>query len=386
MQIFYCMLQSSWVEDSVLMLASNTAQVLTSLVEASVELKTSSDYKVHGLRLLQEALELFQRCLTLQEYLFTQSEERNAMPDPDTKQDDVETITRDNGEKGSIDDVAWAYVEQPVTRDSLIDTIIVQMEALTTICNLMNLEGSDNLGWIEEYYRTLKSRFATLLLRSERVQEVSLASAKLMAAFADTSFHHGQLDILDYEREIGAAFGMGFDLSGNPRGLCDRADAGINFSASIKTAQSNVDLSEPDQARLNEMRWIHITKALDDLTAASKIPNAENLPRIHLRRGDCELMRYCLGQGPHPYNIAEQSASTLVENAAVYYRGAAALARNADDEEEELEALVKGAIVASLSGDGERLQELSKTSKRAVVEIMEEMWEENLLYEDIRLG
>ena len=65
----------------------------------------------------------------------------------------------------------------------------------------------------------------------------------------------------------------------------------------------------------------------------------------------------------------------------VYYRGAAALARNADDEEEELEALVKGAIVASLSGYGERLQELSRTNKRAVLEIMEEIWEENMLYD-----
>ena len=72
-----------------------------------------------------------------------------------------------------------------------------------------------------------------------------------MAAFADASFHHGQLDILEYEREIGAAFGMSFDLSGNPRGLCDRADAEVDFRDSIKPAQSNPGLSGPGQARLN---------------------------------------------------------------------------------------------------------------------------------------
>ena len=48
----------------------NTAQILTSLVEALTDDRTN----IHDpLPFLEEALELFQRCLTLQEFNFTES-------------------------------------------------------------------------------------------------------------------------------------------------------------------------------------------------------------------------------------------------------------------------------------------------------------------------
>src|SRR5271156_5358027 len=53
---------------------SNTAQVLTSLVEAITEDRSGSASNEDGLRLLEEAIELFQRCLTLQEFDYAESQ------------------------------------------------------------------------------------------------------------------------------------------------------------------------------------------------------------------------------------------------------------------------------------------------------------------------
>jgi len=369
----------SSIFNGALTFASNTAQVLTSFVEAATELRHPLNSQIDGLRLLHEALELFQRCLSLQEYQLTRSEEDHVSPtEGSCENDDIENDT--------TSEEAWATVLEPMTHGSLVDTMVAQLDTLTTLCSLVIPQGSDDLEWIEEYYRMLKEKL-TRLRDTGRAQEVGLANAKFMAAFADASFQHGQLDILEYERELAAAFDASLHLTNHPQGLCDQADAEITFSTSIRfSAQSITQLSKTDSTRLKEIRWGHITKALDDLTAASRLPDVKNLPRIHLRRGDCELLRYRLGQGIHPHGIAANSAPTLLQNAEVYYRGAAGFARHAGVDEEEREALVKEAVAARLSGNSVKLQRLSKTMEKAVLETVTEMQEENLLCGEDVLG
>src|SRR5436305_7522678 len=58
-------------------IARNTAQVLTSLVEALSTEKTSPVPKNDQLLLLEEAVELFHRCLTLQEFNYAESHARD---------------------------------------------------------------------------------------------------------------------------------------------------------------------------------------------------------------------------------------------------------------------------------------------------------------------
>ncbi|KAL8831144.1 MAG: hypothetical protein Q9191_001038 [Dirinaria sp. TL-2023a] len=342
------------------------------------------DHHPQVIRLLQEALELFQRCLSLQEFQFTRIGEQddNSAAYHDRLSDGTspkETLT----ESSPIEDEEWAFVDEPVTRDTLIDTILAQLETLTTICSLDSFEAGDNLGWIEEYYSNmLKDKIELLTAKTVRVQEASLAKAKFVAAFADLSFHHGQLDMLEYERELVAAFGPVLDLSKSARGLCDRADTAIVFQASIGAPEATAQMMATDMTRLNGIRWKHLTSAIEDLTAASKLPDAENVPRIHLRRGDCELLRYCLGKGPNPYEPAVKSLRTLIMNAGVYYRGASGLARNAVAGAEMREASIKEAIVASLSSNRENWQLYSKAQHEAVLEVLEDMKEESLLTDE----
>lgn len=357
---------------------------MTCLVEATTEHRWRQDHHPHVVRLLQEALELFQRCLSLQEFQLTRIGEQDH--DSAAYQDSTSdgTLLKETLTEGSpVEDEEWAFVDEPVTRDALVDTILAQLETLTTICSLGNFEAGDNLSWIEEYYgNMLKDKIELLTANTDRAHEANLTKAKFVAAFADLSFHHGQLDILEYERELAAAFDPILDLSKSARGLCDRADTEITFQASIGAPEARAQIVAADMARLNGMRWKHLTSALEDLTAASKLPDAENVPRIHLRRGDCELLRYRIGDGPNPYGPAVKSLRTLIMNAEVYYRGASGLARNAGAETEMREASTKEAIVASLSGNREKLQLLSKTQHQTVLEVVEDMKEESLLTND----
>lgn len=369
------------------MTGSNTAQVLTSLVEAATEPRHAAGGQLKGLRPLQEALELFQRCLSLQEYQLAQSQEQNdfaMMEEPMESEPSPTEIGRAAVNDSTVSEDAWASIEQPTTADSLVDTLIAQLETLTNLCGLVVSQEGGNLGWIEEYYRALEEKIGGLANETNRTQEANLTAAKFLAAFADASYRHGQLGVLEYERELNAAFDKeGTDLKNHPQGLCDRADAELSFSASIKAlTDSNTRLLQADSARVMEMRWKYITRALNDLTQASKIPHAENLPRIHLRRGDCELLRYQLGRAPNPHAIAAKSTATLVKNAEVYYRGAAGLAKNGGMTEEEHEASVKEVIAAALSGNRAGLERVVKTDEQAVSGIIEDMREEGLLSND----
>ena len=269
-------------------------------------------------------------------------------------------------------------MEEPVTKDALLDTTIAQLDTLTAICSL----GSSHTGlaWVEEYYRTtLEDRVASYVSDSHRYHEATLAQAKLMCALSDEAFRGGRLDLPTYEKELNAAFtGQDLDLSNDPPGLCDKADAELAFNASVQAVAQQAQTTELDQ--ISSICWRHITIALDSLTAASKSPDAQNLPRIHLRRGDCELLRLHLGDAPLNYDHAIKSAPTLLKNAEVYFRGAANLAkRDAAAKEEQNEAEVKHSIVAGLAGDAEKLSCLVKTQRDLVESIAKEMRDDGLL-------
>ena len=358
---------------------SNTAQVLTSLAETISEGKRpSGSPRDEALRLFQESLELFQRCLNVQELRLTQDQENSTqevLPPPDTHNN------LSGAEPDASEEEVWASVEEPVTQGALLDTTIAQLDTLTAICTL----GSSHTGlaWVEEYYRTtLKDRVASYVDGSTRYHEATLAQAKLTCALSDEAFRGGRLDLPTYEKELNAAFtSQNLDLSNDPPSLCDKADAELAFNASVQAAVHQAQITELSQ--LSSICWKHITKALDSLTAASKLPDAQNLPRIHLRRGDCELLRLYLGEAPLKYDLAIKSAPTLLKNAEIYFRGAANLAkRDVSAEEEQNEAEVKQSIVAGLIGDAEKFSLLVKSQRDLVESIAKEMRDEGLLGED----
>lgn len=365
---------------------------MTTLAEASSESQFASDAVYEGaIRTFQEALELFQRCLQVQELRFTQAEEEVGQLAETAGEISGEDVNMSPGSTSDgSGDGDWATVIEPVTKDTILDTVIAQLETLTAICSLMGSRTATGLDWIEEYYRaTIREKifFYCLSTDATRNEEIALKTANFACALSDAGFRTGHLDLATYERELSAAFDQVLSLAISPQALCDQADAELAFNTGTQAVLPTLLNSDSQHslAQLKSLRWTHITRALDALTAASKLPNVENLPRIHLRRGDCELFRYRLSESStedQPYDTALKSAKTLVKNAETYYRGAGALARHDGAIDEEREATVKEAVTWALMGQGgDRLAGLWRKDAEWVQKVVREMLDEDLLSE-----
>lgn len=341
----------------------------------------SKESRDQALRHFQEALEFFNRCLRLQESELSEAEDRvnrisEATGSP--QNDDAEPAETF---EPSASDERWATIVEPITYDTLTDTIIAQLETLTAICSLVGFYDQTEVRWIEEYYSSnLKDKIMIFAAASARQSDTWLVRSRFICALTDVAFRLGLADVSSYEKELSSSFSWP-DFATDPQALCDKADAEVAFSSSIGVCLPML-IQLQDLESLNGIRWRSLSLALNDLTTASKISNVHNLARVHLRRGDCELLRYQLGQEPTRYDRAFRSASVLIKNAGTYYRGAAGYSRIEAAPEEEREAIIKDAIAASLSGDLKKLQHiLSKREipRTALLEIVEEMKEEGLL-------
>jgi len=149
----------------------------------------------------------------------------------------------------------------------------------------------------------------------------------------------------------------------------------LAFASSLRVLTTAENLPQQIVAR-----WGALTQAGAALTAASKLPGAENLARIHLARGDAEMARWALRSVTgYPGSV---DAEVLRRNAGVFYRGAANQAAVANDVEAvrvRTEARVKNALVAALGGEGGELKEMLKMEPGTTQEVLEEAVGEGLV-------
>ena len=362
--------------------------MLTSLGEAFCgDRRPSEADHLQARRHLQEALELFQRCLSLQEFKYNQALEDAAQASRSLTADDIND-PKQNHPDGAVCDKSseeevWVYVEEPISRTTLLETTLAQLETLTALCPLRTSPGHDGLAWIEEYYRTtLRDKIKAYAGNNNDIYEVAHTEAMFISALSDAAFQNGHLDAISYERELIAAFSApGFNPIEDSQGLCDRADAEMTFATSIHAASGKIGFPAGLHETAN-MCWKHISKALELLTAASKLSDTLHISRIHVRRGDCEMLRLRLGYAPLNYELAAKSMPTLLKNAEIYYNAAITpLIKGKDHEEEQSHAKVKAAVAAALSGDIGKLSELFRYQRSAVEATVEDMKDEDLLGE-----
>ncbi|KAL9606288.1 MAG: hypothetical protein Q9179_000563 [Wetmoreana sp. 5 TL-2023] len=282
------------------------------------------------------------------------------------------------------DEDTWVSIMEPVTPDSLLDTLLAQIETLTSVCGILSSEGVGDLDWIEQYHDDLlSSNVLHSGVTTDRHLEFILSRARLECALADAGFSIAKLNIDRYEQGLAEALEPLKLFPNEPQALCDMADAEIVFNASIERFADRILRIASE---VNIIRWKHLTKAIDHLTAASKLWTARNLPRIHLRRGDCEMLRRRLGAAPWNYDLASKSASTLLKNAEIYFRGAGRLAKAEGAANEEEEALTKEAVAAALAGDPSRFREKAGSEMQKVQDILKDAVEEGvILSDDIRI-
>jgi hypothetical protein len=89
------------------------------------------------------------------------------------------------------------------------------------------------------------------------------------------------------------------------------------------------------------VRWNALSQALDLLTEASKIVGVTDVEKIHVLRGDCEMLRGMLAEEGYSDEFASKNRPLLLKNAETIYR-------KAGGKIEEIEEIVKNAKEASV--------------------------------------
>ncbi|CAG7944178.1 unnamed protein product [Penicillium salamii] len=361
----------------------NSGQVLTSLAESMSNSKhPGEEQMMQAGTYLQEAIELFQRCLIVQEMKYTQMQEEmeqmEAIASGDVPPEPEAAPQPEQPKTGSDEQEQWAMIVEPVTKNTLVDTAVAQLDTLTTLCNLLTSSpGAGGVGWVQQYSAELAhSRLPVYVEGSDRQYEAALARAKLICALNDLLYRGGHTDVQIYQQEVGQVFGSELDVSADPDGLCAKAEALISLNQALS------DIPPDDEETLQNavtLRWKSLSTALDSLTAASKHPDASNLPKIHIGRGDAEMHRWRLGRAPWNHSMAKQGGATLLRNAQTYYRGGAALARRDGAAEEEFEGTCKEAIAAAIDGQNTKLQQLKTTNLQQVIVVAQDIVEDGMV-------
>ena len=368
----------------------NTSQVLTSVAEEMVK---DDQFNMVILELLEEALELQNRCLSLQELKYAQDREqeseaarmaeRGATTEGSSVVDDGQSETSPSFAQ---QDDRWFAVLEPVTMGTLIDTVLAQLATLATLCEalMFNPESASvtNLPWVEEYSTWLLCDKLPLYTidSTERSEEIALAKATFISTLLEAGFRTRKLDAKTYETRRDSAFASKeLKLETSLPALIANAESMMSFSSAIKHSATG----EPSKA------WNALAGAMTNLSAASKLPNIrqDDLAKTHLLRADCSLLQARLAEPPSTFSLATSNRTQLLKNADVFYRNAMKLSC---DEEEKQVAGFRAVIAAKLTTgvDPETLDELVVKEVQQPLEwLMQQLFDmidEDLLSEDYR--
>lgn len=303
----------------------NTAQVLTSIAEEIANDDSIPDKE--ALKLLQEALELQSKCYSIQEFKLEEGIEQErraneqAASTVDVPQPSVAQEAPD--QHATEEDDQWFTVVEPVTRDSLIDTVVAQFNTLTTLCSILTNDPAiappSTLPMIEEYSSNLVQKIPSISQdKPERLREISLSKANFVSVLLEAGLKSGKVDAATYKRERDTAFTFP-ELSG--QGSAEVLLANARSLLSFNSALADIYYND------GAVRWNALTEGIQHLTTASKVQGIDpsELATTHLLRGDANLFLYSLALPPASHQAAITNAAQLAKNAEVFYRNASKL-------------------------------------------------------------
>ena len=352
-------LDGGWDDENTLF---NTAQVLTAIAEELSKQKDGDGRVEECLKLLEEALELQGRCLSIQEMKFEGGERQTQMMQEQsatTQEQPTEPATEQEEGMSDVpaaqDEDQWFSVVEPVTLDTLMDTVLAQLGTLTTLCSVLssatNAPPSPSLHWITDFFSTLHDSHVSKYPRpsnTSQLQEIALSKANFQSAFLEASFHQGAIDASTFELERDNAFKTPEQLLDNfPNGLIANAQSLISFSSTLA--------DDPSNSFHAATRWRSLSSAIKNLATASKLPSidAEQAVKTHLLRGEASFLLWQLSRPPINLPTAVSNATQLLKNADVFYRNASRLAT---DEAEKAMAGFRSSMAIWLQQSGSDLQ------------------------------
>ncbi|ETS77194.1 hypothetical protein PFICI_11068 [Pestalotiopsis fici W106-1] len=308
----------------------NTAQVLTSIAE---EVANDDDApNQEALKLLHEASDLQAKCYSIQEMKLQESIEQERLANEQAASIETESEaaaapaaeeSHDHESHDDEEDEQWFTVVEPVTRDSLIDTLVAQLNTLTTFCSILTdnpeIAPPATLPMIEEHSTQLVQKIPSLVQdKPERLQEISFSKANFASVLLEAGFKTGKVDAATYKKERDAAFNVPELVSnGTAEIMLSNARSLLSFNSALADVYSNE----------GALRWNALTESIQHLATASKIQGIEQseLALTHLLRGDANLFLYALALPPVSHQSAITNAANLAKNAEVFYRNASKL-------------------------------------------------------------
>ncbi|KAI1133009.1 hypothetical protein F5Y10DRAFT_154884 [Nemania abortiva] len=351
----------------------NLAQVLTSIAEIIGEDNQADDSE--ALQLIVQALEVQSRCFDLQKSDFVKSrlELEQAMREAAQYQAEQignggQAVTNPTPESQSINqEEQWMSVEEPITAATLLDTIIAQIEALTTLCSILSSSLvsspesghalSTSLSWIDSYSKNLLTQILpTIIIENRdvlepRLPDVLLPRAIFMSHYLELSLRLSVIDVGKYKEELDAAFAEpGLDPASEDV-LMASARARLSFNSALADLTSNGVLDDVIES-YGTLRWKLLVDAQSRLLSVTKIPNIDThvVATTHQLRGDISLSLQALAYPPTAHPQARATTPDLLKYAEVYYRNATKLlgSLGPSTNEERTVCEFKGAVVTIL--------------------------------------
>ncbi|ORY19805.1 hypothetical protein BCR34DRAFT_471170 [Clohesyomyces aquaticus] len=413
----------------------NTGQVLTSLAEALLEGGTQQTAGVPARTLLEEAVDIFTKCLTNQQNEYEQIQREIAQAklsqdyqeveqrpaDEAARQESMETSSTSSEAPGE-----WATVIEPITPETILETCTAQLGALAT---LISLYDPSDLAGIEQRAQggleTADTKIPTMisLLQdspfkkppeepapgptlsigySSAVQEPEpspkddalIAAANFRASIIEVTYRSGSANAAQYAEQIEQIFAPLVHSSSSSTHLePGTVDARSAYSDALFDLASAV--AEKSQNSANslalladmEVQWTALTQAQTILTQLSSGSAATSLSplrlaNIFLARGDTDLFRFRISLLDVAKPAWVKSKMVLVSNAGVFYRGARTYAEQAGVPETRKAADAK-AIVAEIlkeaAGGSDMRKPHWKGRGEDVMRVLEQMLEEGIV-------
>jgi hypothetical protein len=378
----------------------NAAQVLSSYAE---ELHDSDDasHSQESLSFLGKSIELFQKCLSgqeqeLQESLRAKQEIISHSHDhPETEQPPV---SQDEEEDSDGEEVEWARVQTEISASDLIDTALALVDSIGLLIRMLpeasqaESKARDELAELCQIGELiLKSRLPgymnmlsqepppppkqtkgeglrVLSLQSGSVQQdmdeplEPIPAAERDIVMGTASFQTRLLaaQVLlriispsDYAAQLTQVFAAAPKEFPFPSFFLSCVES-LQEYCTLATRSTGLDDNQ-----ILELQWLALNKADNMINQALAIASApafraatdpafSNRSSIYLLRGDLQLQRRHLALLPSASTTVANSATVLLKNAGVYYRGAISFAKTDFAPELEQEASIKARIVQAL--------------------------------------
>ncbi|KNG46237.1 hypothetical protein DDE82_008113 [Stemphylium lycopersici] len=421
----------------------NAAQVLTSLAEAGLETSTQAAGKHDARRLLEEAVDIFTKCLESQQQEYSQMQteiakaqacgeyqeawEGERQQQPEAQEKDEKTESSDAEAPGD-----WATVEEPLTPEAILETCTAQLNALTTLLGLYNpaldlssieKKAQDGLDTALRKIPALielidKSPAAattaieeakagpTLSIDSTNTAEEAtttpkedaiLAAANLQTSVMEVHYRSSRIASTEYAAAVERIFsnllqsaeqGSGLDLA-TINTQSAYADALMDLASALADGAQYAP-SQPTFATDVEIQWTALTQTQNLLTKLASAPSTSilsplRLADVFIARGDTDLFRFRISLFGGAKPAWAKSGPTLVANAGVFYRGGRSYAEKAGAAQVRSTADAK-AIVAEIlkevsSGSGVT-KDTWKGRNADVTKVLEQMVEEGIVGRD----